>query len=584
MKKWTTGIVVLAILALVQPGAAAVQEPVACEYTYIVQPGDWLAKIAARYYDNPWAYPIVVFATNSAVRYGDGFQIISDPNLIEPGWKLCIPDAETAMGAVGVDTLKNIAYRSDWTAEGTAPLVDGAYSEPAAPGSATKTTVKLHDRMAFGYAADVQQLAAAVLVTDPGGSGTFYDLAAVVFKDGEPQHLASAPLGDRVQLKSLALEDGEIVVDIVTQGPDDPMCCPTQRVVQRYVLRGEELAQVSSEVVFDTPDIVGVVWEWQSTQTPVEKVTVDDPGRYTLELGPGGEVFVQADCNRLRGTYTLTDTHITIALMASTRAACPPDSLDDRFLQELSATVIYFTEGEELFLDLQYDSGTMRFARSEHAIGGGDKTFEFTYDFDAEGWVAGFADLPADYEDELYELDSDHRELPSGLEGSGIYIQGHNRSDDLFMFLKKRVDGLKPETTYQVTFRIDLATNVPGGMMGIGGSPGESVYVKAGATVIEPLVDEDASGHLRMNIDKGNQATEGRDMINLGHVAHPELGDSTGEEYKIKSLTNEERPFEVTTDTDGALWLIVGTDSGFEGLTTLYYDQIAIVLNEVSEE
>jgi hypothetical protein len=87
-----------------------------------------------------------------------------------------------------------------------------------------------------------------------------------------------------------------------------------------------------------------------------------------------------------------------------------------------------------------------------------------------------------------------------------------------------------------------------------------------------------------MDIDKGNQEREGRDMINLGNVAHPELGDGTGEEYKIKSLTNEERPFEVTTDADGALWLIVGTDSGFEGLTTLYYGQIVIVLSEVSEE
>ena len=69
-----------------------------------------------------------------------------------------------------------------------------------------------------------------------------------------------------------------------------------------------------------------------------------------------------------------------------------------------------------------------------------------------------------------------------------------------------------------------------------------------------------------------------------GHVAHPELGDSMGDEFKIKSLTNEERSFEVTTDADGALWLIVGTDSGFEGLTTLYYGQIAVVLSEVSEE
>jgi hypothetical protein len=218
-------------------------------------------------------------------------------------------------------------------------------------------------------------------------------------------------------------------------------------------------------------------------------------------------------------------------------------------------------------------------------LGSGDKELEFTYDFDrdAEGWMTGFADLPADYEDELYQLDSGHRELPSGLRGSGIYMQGHNRSDDLFMFLTKRVDGLKPETTYQVIFRIDLATNIPEGLMGIGGSPGESVYVKTGVTAIEPLVEEDASGYLRMNIDKGNQEQEGKDMINLGHIAHPELGESAAGEYKIKSLDNEKHVFQATSNVNGSLWFIVGTDSGFEGLTALHYSRISIVLGELSE-
>lgn len=216
--------------------------------------------------------------------------------------------------------------------------------------------------------------------------------------------------------------------------------------------------------------------------------------------------------------------------------------------------------------------------------GNGDGEFESAYDFenDTEGWITAFADLPTDYDEGLYQLDAGHRELPSGLEGSGIYIQGHNRSDDLFMFLKREVDGLKPETTYQATFVIDLATNVPEGMVGIGGSPGESVFVKAGATATEPLVEEDASGHLRMNIDKGNQNREGKDMINLGDVAHPELGESASGEYKIKTLDNEGHAFEVVTDTSGSLWLIVGTDSGFEGLTALYYSKISVVLTEAN--
>ena len=98
MKKLITGIIAFALLALALPGASAALEPIACQHTYVVQPGDWLAKIAARYYDDPLAYPIIVFATNSRTPLGEGYATISDPNLIEPGWKLCIPDAETAGG------------------------------------------------------------------------------------------------------------------------------------------------------------------------------------------------------------------------------------------------------------------------------------------------------------------------------------------------------------------------------------------------------------------------------------------------------------------------------------------------------
>ena len=206
--------------------------------------------------------------------------------------------------------------------------------------------------------------------------------------------------------------------------------------------------------------------------------------------------------------------------------------------------------------------------------------YQFEYDFEdnQQGWVTGFADLPADYNPAIFELDSGWSELPSGIEGYGIYMQGHNRSDDLFMFLKKQVDGMKPNTTYQVVFMIDLASNTPEGMMGIGGSPGESVYVKSGAVDYEPEVIEDSVGWLRVNIDKGNQASEGEDMINLGTLANPniDLDTFTGDEYAIMTLDNQDRSFTVTTDGDGSAWVIVGTDSGFEGLTRVYYDRVSI--------
>jgi len=204
--------------------------------------------------------------------------------------------------------------------------------------------------------------------------------------------------------------------------------------------------------------------------------------------------------------------------------------------------------------------------------------FNYTFDKDQEGWVTGFADLPADYDPDLFELDSGWSELPSGLEGSAIYLSGHNRSDDLFMYLQQHITGLKPETTYQVDFSIHLASNTPEGMMGIGGSPGESVYIKAGAVNREPELVTDDIDWLRLNIDKGNQATAGEDMINLGTIANPniDLGTFTGEEYALMNLNNQMISFTVTSDKDGSIWVIIGSDSGFEGATTLYYDAIEI--------
>ncbi len=209
---------------------------------------------------------------------------------------------------------------------------------------------------------------------------------------------------------------------------------------------------------------------------------------------------------------------------------------------------------------------------------GGEREFSFDFGSDAEGWTVEFADLPVDYDQSIFELDSGHRPLPDGLEGSGIYVQGHNRSDDLFMFLKRRVGGLRPNAAYTVSVSVNLATNVPAGSFGIGGSPGESVYVKAGASTVEPVAVEGDNRHLRMNIDKGNQANGGEAAVVLGDVAHPDVLSS---EYRIKTLDNVELPLMVNTDSEGRVWLIVGTDSGFEGLTRLFYASISYTLSIV---
>lgn len=207
--------------------------------------------------------------------------------------------------------------------------------------------------------------------------------------------------------------------------------------------------------------------------------------------------------------------------------------------------------------------------------------FTFDLEGDAGDWEAGFADYP-EGDAALYQLESQWTQaLPSPLEPQGaIYISGSNQSDDLFMFIKRRLTGLKPDTRYALTFGVEIATNADSGCFGIGGAPGEDVVVKAGATEHEPLPDQQSQGNLRMNIDHGDQSNGGSDAIVIGNVAGSQT-DCTDDVYELKTLDNEDTPFEVFTGGEGALWALFATDSGFEGTTSIYFTRMRIVAEEI---
>jgi hypothetical protein len=196
---------------------------------------------------------------------------------------------------------------------------------------------------------------------------------------------------------------------------------------------------------------------------------------------------------------------------------------------------------------------------------------------DQEGWVGDFADYPVGADDSsFYELRFAYTNQPANLGPvqKAIMLSGNNHSDDLFMFIKKKIDGLQPNTDYNVVFEVELASNAEKNSVGVGGAPGESVYLKAGATIIEPKKIIDGN-YYRLNIDKGNQSSGGDDMEVIGNIAVESA------EYNLitRSNSNQGAPFIVRSSTLGELWLIVGTDSGFEGITTLYYTKINVVFS-----
>lgn len=207
-------------------------------------------------------------------------------------------------------------------------------------------------------------------------------------------------------------------------------------------------------------------------------------------------------------------------------------------------------------------------------------TFIFDLDEGAQGWEVGFADYPEGEED-FYELESEWKALPAPLAAmNGIYISGNNHSDDLFMYAKRRLTGLKPNTRYSLLFGVEFATNADSGCVGIGGAPGEGVVVKVGATEDEPEADQQSQGNIRMNIDHGDQTNGGSDAIVIGDIAGTQT-DCEDEEYELKRLDNEDSPFEAFTGEDGSLWALFATDSGFEGKTSIYFTRMEILVEEI---
>ncbi|QRK12858.1 hypothetical protein JQX13_24195 [Archangium violaceum] len=199
----------------------------------------------------------------------------------------------------------------------------------------------------------------------------------------------------------------------------------------------------------------------------------------------------------------------------------------------------------------------------------------YTFAQGAQGWTAGFADLPTDYlSTGIYETAFGWSAIPDQSGVNGLMIQSSNRSDDVFMYITKKIDasvGLAPNRQYTVYLNFDLATKEVEGSFGIGGSPANSVYVKAGAVNYAPVLNvEDYGGfpYYILNVDKGNQRQGGADMETIGDLAKP---DSEVEGYQLKHF---EHSFTVTTNAQGEAYLIIGTDSGYEGFTKIYYTNI----------
>lgn len=174
----------------------------------------------------------------------------------------------------------------------------------------------------------------------------------------------------------------------------------------------------------------------------------------------------------------------------------------------------------------------------------------------------------------MYEVESGLRRLPPEIasERQGQFISANNYSADMYMFMKKelgRSQGVIPGRHYLVTIKTVFASNAPTGCLGPGGGPGEAVILKANVLNVGPEISVDEDRYVRTSFNHG------RAISNIANGVDCEVARG---EYV--SLSRVGPIIRARAGKDGRLWIVLGTDSGYEGKTSLYYQQVEVFLKE----
>ena len=155
-----------------------------------------------------------------------------------PAVETTTPTLPGSGSALTLDALRNATYFGPFY-QRTVTLMDGSDFINT---DTDKYSVTILDVYALGdLNGDGLDDAAVILAENGGGSGIFESVVTVFDETGVPVQAGHTALGDRVLVNSVKIEAGAVVLDVVVQGPNDPMCCPTLPTMQTYRLVSGQL-------------------------------------------------------------------------------------------------------------------------------------------------------------------------------------------------------------------------------------------------------------------------------------------------------------------------------------------------------
>lgn len=131
----------------------------------------------------------------------------------------------SSVKAGGPDSALNSVLNATYMIEKKKIQLNSGRSEvEVAPKSGIKITTTVFGHPIFGdLNGDGLEDAALILAHDPGGSGTFYYVAATLAENDNYQGTNAVFLGDRVALYTIQIRNGVINVNYADRRPDEPL-------------------------------------------------------------------------------------------------------------------------------------------------------------------------------------------------------------------------------------------------------------------------------------------------------------------------------------------------------------------------
>ena len=271
---------------------------------------------------------------------------------------LLLAASAAAADAPSLEELANASYAG--VEEKPVTLADGEWQgEPFVPGGASRPRLTLARgfRLVGDVDGDAANEAVVLLAESSGGSGSNLYVAVVARRDGKLVNLATALVGDRVQVRGGRVAGGRVGLEVVQAGPEDAACCPSQLAIRSFRLEKDQLVEGKPELLgaLSLASLAGSDWVLthfdERDPAPAEPET-------TLAFNDDG-VAGSSGCNRYFGSPEAGESpgELSFGPLGGTRMACPEAvmKLEQRYLGALGSVVKFgFVAGK---LALTYPDG-----------------------------------------------------------------------------------------------------------------------------------------------------------------------------------------------------------------------------------